>query len=504
VKRSPAAREGFPRGLVAVAAAVALIASITVLAGSAGATRNLASGRISARLNEKVFTSNQAVSIKLIYRFSKPSRSFAYRLDFKLGKKWQPVRSAKSTKKRGYFKGPKTVTVKKLFAGKAIKLGRYRLKLSADKGNQLLVFKVVKATVVVSRLSAGSAHTCAVFSAGTVKCWGENSNGQLGYGSTATRSTAVQVKGITDAVSVDAGTDYTCAVLSTGAIVCWGLNDSGQLGDGVTNHGSMNYPFGLDLSPVPVAVKGISNATQVSAGVSWTCALLADGTVKCWGGSNGRSPTRISGISHVAQISVGDGYACALLISGEVKCWGANRDGQLGDGSTKSRTTPVRVIGIRNAIQVSANVSTPGRGPNVLVLGIPLGGSHVCALLADGSVRCWGFNGNGEMGLRRPMSRPSPVKIAGIANATQVTAGDYHTCAVISGGTIRCCGSNYHGQLGSGPSGLDAISRTPVRVAGISNAVSASAGFGHTCAGLAGGAIRCWGRNSEGEVSGTP
>src|SRR4029077_19485047 len=116
---------------------------------------------------------------------------------------------------------------------------------------------------VPTSIVAGGLHTCAVISAGTVKCWGSNTSGQLGDGTKSDRWTAVAVTGITTAIAVVLGNSHTCALISGGTVKCWGSNVSGQLGDGSNTDSS-----------TPVAVSGITTAVAITAGGNHTCALL--------------------------------------------------------------------------------------------------------------------------------------------------------------------------------------------------------------------------------------
>jgi alpha-tubulin suppressor-like RCC1 family protein len=512
-----------------------------------------------------LITASQAKTVGLIYRFSKPSAHFSYRLQIKGTVKkhghwvtrWKLV---KEVKKHGHFKGTKSMTVRKLFAGKPVNLGSYRLRLSADRGSKTLPFRVIKAKKM-TQISAGSGFTCALRSNRTVWCWGENDSAELGNDeysntmidyipfpvevpgiSTATRIAAgadashtcallqdgkiecwgadgygelgggtpydgggglppIEVKVIQTATQIAAGTDHTCAVLSDGRLECWGHNNYGQLGDGVTDHGN-GSEFG-DFSPTAVEAKGISNATQVSAGYQFTCALLSDGTVRCWGLNNvgqlgdGVSdhgnrlygndfspiPVEVTGISTATRVAVGFSHACALLSDGKIECWGLDNSGQLGDGPvpTYSTATPVEVKGISTATQIAA------------------GGFSTCARLSSGKVECWGDNGFGQLGNGSidEYGISTPVEVKGISTATQVTAGDFHTCALLSGGRVDCWGVNGFGQLGDGTT---TSPLTPVEVTGISTAAQVAAGEFHTCALLSGGRVGCWGENISGQL----
>ena len=129
-------------------------------------------------------------------------------------------------------------------------------------------------TAPVVATAAGVLHTCALLSNGTVQCWGSNGRGQLGDGTTTQSTTPVTVSGITNATAIAAGAGHSCAVLATGTVQCWGWNSYGQLGNGTTTDSP---------TPTPVTVSGITNATAISAGGIYTCAMLASGTVQCWG-----------------------------------------------------------------------------------------------------------------------------------------------------------------------------------------------------------------------------
>jgi len=300
-------------------------------------------------------------------------------------------------------------------------------------------------------VSSGVYSTCALLSTGVVKCWGQNSNGQLGDGTTTQRNAPVTVLGLTTDVNVvETGYWQACVLLSSGAVKCWGQNAYGQLGDGTTTNSS---------TPVNVSTLS-SGVAAIESGYYHACALLNTGAVKCWGqnayGQLGdasttqrNSPVDVSGLSSgVIAISAGYYHTCALLNTGAVKCWGLNTYGELGDGTTTTSSTPV-------------NVSTLSSG----VSAISAGGYQTCALLSTGAVKCWGQNTNGQVGDGSTTQRNSPVDVSGLTSGvTTISAGYLHSCAVLSTGVIKCWGLNSTGQLGD----ASTTQRTsPVDVSGI-------------------------------------
>jgi alpha-tubulin suppressor-like RCC1 family protein/serine protease inhibitor ecotin len=334
-------------------------------------------------------------------------------------------------------------------------------------------------TATATAISAGGEHTCALLTGGSVRCWGWNSYGELGNGTTTNNSTPVAVSDISTATAISAGYYHTCALLTGGSVRCWGWNYHGQLGDGTTTNSS-----------TPVAVSGITTAIAISARGNNTCALLTGGSVRCWGDNvvgqlgNGTTtdsstPVAVSGITTATAISAGYSHTCALLTDSSVTCWGWNYFGQLGNGTTASSSTSVAVSDISTATAISA------------------GYGHTCALLTGGSVRCWGENYYGQLGNGTTTNNSTPVAVSDISTATAISAGDSHTCALLTDSSVTCWGYNGYGQLGNETT---TNSSTSVAVGGITPATAISGGGEHTCALLTDGSVTCWGHNYSGQL----
>jgi alpha-tubulin suppressor-like RCC1 family protein len=205
-------------------------------------------------------------------------------------------------------------------------------------------------------VAAGFGHACALQASGSVRCWGNNELGQLGNGATASAViTPVAVVGLSDAVALTAGGSNTCALQTSGSVRCWGFNTSGQLGNGST----------ATVVVSPVTVSGLSDAVAVATSGSHTCALQASGGMRCWGnnqfgqlgdGSNVNKITSIAvnGLTDAVALTVGAFHTCALQASGSVRCWGNNDADQLGNGSTVSSNNPVAVTGLADAAALAA------------------------------------------------------------------------------------------------------------------------------------------------------
>ena len=372
----------------------------------------------------------------------------------------------------------------------------------------------------------GESHTCAILDDYSLKCWGLNTNGELGYGDVAQRGDGVGEMGdylstvnvgtglVTE--SVHCGQYHTCAVLSNGiSLKCWGLNTNGQLGQGSTTTlgdgtGEMgdylavvSLGTGLqvetcfDLTPTfdpsfsldptfdptffptmdptfdPTVYTYPSYSCKSDfAGFTHNCILFTDYTFKCWGynamGQLGYedSTNRGDSVSQMGDslpfvdisgsavsISSGSNYGCAVLDNMSAKCWGENIYGQLGYGTTSNKGDQPNEMG--------SNLPTINVGSNILVSFIVTGNYHTCIVTGEGAIKCWGYNFYGQLGYGDEIDRGSSASEmgdylslvdlgTGCTVAEDLVAGNHHNCVICSNGLVKCWGMNSEGQLGLG------------------------------------------------------
>ncbi len=281
-------------------------------------------------------------------------------------------------------------------------------------------------------------HVCVRLGDGRAACWGVNMNGQLGTGdlNNASAPKLLRLEGIAE---IATGEFHSCARTTEGLTWCWGRNDRGQLGTGDTV-----------ASPEPVPVM---DGAQALAGVQ--------------------------------ELALTDTSTCARLTNGGVKCWGSGQHGRLGTGNTQDSLVPVSVIEGVSELQGAT--------------GLAAGTAHVCARMADGTVRCWGRNNNGQLGMGDSglgTERNTATVVPGLSGVDQVVAAAFRTC-VRSGGAAKCWGQNLMGQVGDG---TNAQKNAPVDVLGLTTAAQLSIAPNHGCALLTDGTARCWGLNNVGQL----
>jgi alpha-tubulin suppressor-like RCC1 family protein len=275
-------------------------------------------------------------------------------------------------------------------------------------------------------ITAGASHTCAILDTGAVRCWGNGGQGRLGHGneqSVGDDETPAAVAPVSlgpgrTARAIAAGDFHTCATLDDGSMRCWGFGASGQLGNGATaNVGDNETPAAAGVVALPPG----RSAVALAGGSGHTCAILDDAGVRCWGfGANGRlgygstadtstpgGPVNLGPGRTAVAIGAGDAHTCATLDTGGVRCWGFGGGGRLGYSSSATvGDTPANLPGTAGPVDLG-----PGRNARALTLGgapTPTtapnppapdeGTGYTCALLDDGTMRCWGYGGDGRLG----------------------------------------------------------------------------------------------------------
>jgi alpha-tubulin suppressor-like RCC1 family protein len=282
-------------------------------------------------------------------------------------------------------------------------------------------------------ISAGLTHTCIIVPIGTPYCWGDGGSGMLGNGGTSPSASPGPVTTTNKFISIAAGQDWTCAITDVGGVQCWGANSRGQLGIGTNDLNSL----------VPVDVVDLNTPVHaIYAGIFHTCVITEGGGVKCWGDTGG---------------------------------------GKLGNGPifVDKYTSPVDVTGLQSGV-----VSLASRE------------SRTCAVMNTGSLKCWGFNGDGLFGTGNNNDAVVPVDITILpgVKVTHVALGNQHICVLTDAGGVKCWGRNLNGQLGNNSAFTSTMNTTPVDVLGMTSGVTAiAAGDTHNCALLANGGVKCWG-----------
>ncbi|MFJ8039782.1 RCC1 domain-containing protein [Kitasatospora sp. NPDC096147] len=339
-----------------------------------------------------------------------------------------------------------------------------------------------------------------------LRAWGQNTNGQLGDGSTkAVRLSPISVVGLSGAEvnGIAAGgtasgsgasavqTGFALALMGNGTVEAWGRNDKGQLGNGASSTS--------DEWSVPSLVPGLTGVEAVAAGGSHALALLKDGTVRAWGlndkgqlgdgtTTDAKLPVTVAGLDEVQAIAAGDAFSMALLKDGTVKTWGSNDKSQLGITPKGAPATPAAPASRTTAVAVP-ELNT--------VKSITAGATHALALLADGTAVAWGNNDKGQLGDDTVVNKSYPVPVLGLKKVSALSAGASHSLALLEDRTVRGWGLNTNGQVGD-----DTVTQrnTIVPVAGLTGAIAIASGASHNLAVLADGTVKAWGLNDKGQL----
>ena len=337
-------------------------------------------------------------------------------------------------------------------------------------------------------ISVGASHTCAITTGLVPNCWGKNEGGQLGAGFSAVRPLPADISGGFTWTTLTVGDRHACGIVGSGVAYCWGENASGQLGEGSTT-----------ARKFPTRVSGGLAWKAISAGHAHTCGVTVAGVAYCWGanlegqvgdgtiGSMRSTPGLVAGLLSWATVGAGTSHTCGTTTASVAYCWGGNGYGQLGDGSTTSKTAPVAVSPL------------PGQASSTWTT-VRAGGSHTCGVTSGTVAACWGSNASGQLGDGTSVSRtaPAPVTVTDIASQpmwTSVSAGGTHSCGLTTGSTVYCWGANGAGQVGDGTF-QSKVSPAVVR----SSMSRVDAGQATTCGVRTTGEALCWGGNDTGQL----
>lgn len=348
-------------------------------------------------------------------------------------------------------------------------------------------------TVACPSMGLTSSHTCVVKRDNTLWCWGQNNLGQIngvgGSGIDYYEEAPIQVTSLgTNVAQVCGGDAHTCVRMLDGTAKCWGSDSLSQLGVSTTDVAYYT----------PQTVVGITNAVDIDCGRNMGCVIKDDGTLWCWGrnllGGVGvgvtigtEVPTAVNtGLSGVDSVDVTHLFACAKLSDGSARCWGQGASGRLGDLGTTDTNTP----GVLNAAVIPSLTG---------VVDIAVSNQATCAVITDGTVRCWGGGGSlGNLGDGNGVDSNTGVVATGLSNVIKIEGTYSGFCALIQGGTVRCWGQNSNGIVGDGNSGVTAL--TPQSASGLTDVNDIFSGQGHMCATLTTGTMKCWGANGAFQV----
>ncbi len=340
---------------------------------------------------------------------------------------------------------------------------------------------VVSPSAPAVSVATGFDHYCVALQDGTVRCEGSNREGQLGLGTSGavvegenTSPDNVQsVVGISSAVAVSAGDGWSCALLSDGTVQCWGNNGWAQLGDGTTED-----------SAVPVTVSDLRNAIGISASSavvnsSRNCAVLADDSAWCW--SSYQTYETVNGTTVYTDVKVpiqAWSSNVVKIAAGDKPC-AVTRDGAIECASYSpangGRFEMSRVEGLSGAVDVA------------------VGGGHACAVLDDGTAWCWGANDHGNLGNGTEIDSEVPVQVSNVTNAVAIGAGMGFSCAVLATGKVQCWGDGSMNRLGPSRLPFPQSSTIPIDVEGPTTAVAISVAYNSTCVLTSEGEVSCWG-----------
>jgi alpha-tubulin suppressor-like RCC1 family protein len=363
--------------------------------------------------------------------------------------------------------------------GKVVRITASSVQDSSKRKTIFLSVNPIKASI-----AAGSSHSLALKTDGTLLSWGVNNEGQLGDSTNRTRDTPVLVTNASNIVAIAAGGTHSLALKADGTLLAWGDDGDGQLGD--------NTEFSRKSSPINVA--DATDIIAIAAGAEFSLALKSNGTMLSWGDNlSGQlgdgtdelrqsKPVPVTNATDVIAIAAGSLHSLALKADGTLLSWGSDTFGQLGnDPSLQLRRVPVSVLGASNIVAIAA------------------GGTHSLALKVDGTLLSWGNDNSGQLGDNDLLSKQSTfVPVSNAKDIISIAAGLANSLALQADGTVLSWGSDNAGQLGNNDELSD--SPIPMPVADATNIVTLAAGGSHSLALKADGTMLSWGFNLDGQL----
>jgi alpha-tubulin suppressor-like RCC1 family protein len=342
-----------------------------------------------------------------------------------------------------------------------------------------------------SRLAVGYLHSCGIKVDGSLYCWGDNGDGQLGLGDlgwATERTTPTQVDSATDWTTIALGFLHSCGLKADSSLHCWGRNEYAQLGLGDSGIGTAR------ATPTQVGVA--TDWTTLALGNNHSCGLKANGSLHCWGrndygqlglgdATDRTTPTQVGFATDWAAIGLDRQHSCGIKTDGSLHCWGRNDYGQLGladSGAGTDRTIPTQV------------------GSATDWASVELGYYHSCGTKTDGSLWCWGYNYDGVLGLGDSTDRTTPTQVGSATDWGAIALGVGHSCGIKFDGSLRCWGWNDYGQLGLGDFGSDTARNTPTQVGAATDWAAIRHGGNSSCGTKTDGSLWCWGRNLSGQL----
>ena len=341
--------------------------------------------------------------------------------------------------------------------------------------------------VSLIRVALSEDNTCAL-KEGILKCWGDNTYGQLGigYNSPNNKTTPQTVKLPTGkkAISVEMSKKHMCAVLNNNDLTCWGKPSLGYLWPDVTS----------SFLPKQVIIPSGKKVLSFKTTKEHYCFMADDKSLECWGKNDSgqlgtssssfiRQPHPVAVGTTVKSFIVKKKNTCAIVDNDRLKCWGYNHSGQVGYG----RQTPKEIR--------PKNVSLGGKAVSIS-MGIA---SNPCAILKNGTLKCWGSNSQGQLGAGFMGGKSATPLTVNVGGQTVKSVKHYNNtvCAILNDDSVKCWGENFHGQVGTG--GGNKHTPKTVRNLGV-KVTSLEMGNKYNCAILDNGTLKCWGKNNKGQL----